>query len=415
MTPTATWTAIRQLDKKILFTILVAALGYFVDIFDLLLFAVVRVPSLKSLGVPDSELASSGVFLINMQMGGILIGGFLWGVLGDKFGRLSVLLWSIMLYSVANLANAFVTDVNMYAAMRLLAGIGLAGELGAGVTLVSELLPIRLRGIGTTFVGVVGVSGAVFAGFLGDMFPWQTAYIIGGGMGFVLLCLRIGLKESGMYAALAENHSSVRRGDLLALFCKKHLLRRYAAAFLIPLPMLAVIWILVAFTPEFSKAFGAEIPFKASYAIVFHYIGLTFGDGFYGLFSQYLQNRRKAIALSLVLMVAASTAHILIQPTSPILYYGSCGLMGLLGGYWIVAIQFGAEQFGTNLRATATTSIPTIARALIIPATMAFQAMTPAAGLVGSFAIVMAFASLLAALSLFSLKETFHRDLDYVE
>ena len=403
------------LDKGILFTILVATLGYFVDAFDLLLFGVIRVSSLKSLGVVDSDILSTGLLLINMQMAGLFFGGFLWGVLGDKYGRLSVLLGSIILYSIATFANAFIESVTAYEALRFLAGVGLAGELGIGVTLVSEILPRQYRGLGTALIGTVGMLGAVTAGFIGDSFDWRTAYMVGGSMGFALLFLRVGLKESRLYLTIARKNTGVRRGHLFSLFSYPSLLRRYVAVILVPLPLLTMIWILVAFTPEFTKSFGASVPLLAGKAIVFCYIGMTIGDALSGLLSQFLKSRRKAIACFLLLLAAACTAHLAFRPATAELYYASCLLMGLAGGYWIVAIQLAAEQFGTNIRATAATSVPTVARALIIPVTIGFKALSPIVGVASSWAMIMVVALVLSILGLLSLKESFHSDLDYVE
>jgi putative MFS transporter len=404
-----------NLDKATLLTIFIAALGYFVDAFDMLLFGVVRVPSLKNIGVANGDILSTGLFLINLQMAGLLVGGFLWGVLGDKFGRLSVLLGSILLYSAASFANAFVDSVTLYGILRFVAGVGLAGELGIGVTLISEILPQQHRGLGTAFLGTVGMLGAVTAGLVGDSFSWRIAYGIGGVMGFILLLMRIRLKESQLYLMVAKGNAGVKRGHLLSLFFKPSLLRRYIAVILIPLPLLTMIWILVAFTPEFAKSFGANIPLQAGKAIVFCYIGMTIGDALSGLLSQFLKSRRKAIAWFLLLLAAARMDHLVLHPATAESYYASCLFMGIAGGYWIVAIQLGAEQFGTNIRATAATSVPTVARALIIPATMGFKALTPITGVVFGWAIIMAVAFSLSILSLLSLKDSFHSDMNYVE
>jgi len=235
-------------DKRaVSLAILVAALGYFVDIYDLLLFSIVRVTSLKSIGVPESELLDSGVLLLNMQMGGMLIGGILWGVLGDKKGRLSVLFGSILLYSIANIANGFVHSLEMYAALRLIAGIGLAGELGAGVTLVAEIMPKETRGYGTTLIATIGVLGAVLAAIIGDTFDWRTAYFIGGGMGLALLALRIGVYESGMFEHIKKQ--SVKRGSFFRLFSNKATLAKYASVVLMGLPTWFVVGILSTVRP----------------------------------------------------------------------------------------------------------------------------------------------------------------------
>ena len=279
--------------------VIVAALGYFVDIYDLLLFSIVRVPSLKYLGVPEGELLEKGVFLINMQMAGMLIGGILWGVLGDKKGRLSVLFGSIVLYSLANIANGFVTGVEQYAVLRFIAGIGLAGELGAGITLVSEILPKEIRGYGTALVASVGVLGAVLAYFVADLFDWQIAYFIGGGLGLLLLLLRVSVFESGIFKDLKEK--PVTRGNFFSLFTSSRQFYKYLNCILIGLPIWFVIGILVTFSPEFGKALGVAAPIKAGKAIMFAYIGLSLGDFSSGFLSQSLGSRRRVVLLFILL------------------------------------------------------------------------------------------------------------------
>ena len=256
-------------------SILIAALGYFVDIYDLILFSIVRIKSLHSLGIPDDQLLTQGFFLINMQMGGMLVGGILWGILGDKKGRLSVLLGSIFMYSVANIANGLVHSVGAYAFWRLIAGIGLAGELGAGITLVSEVMSKETRGFGTMIVAVVGILGAVLAALVGDLFNWRLAYIVGGLLGQGLLLLRLKAAESGMFEGIKEKH--IKRGALGIIFKSARNTIRYLSCILIGVPLWFVVGILVTFSPEFGKALGmAEIP-KASTAVMCAYIGLSLG------------------------------------------------------------------------------------------------------------------------------------------
>jgi putative MFS transporter len=400
-------------DRNVALAILVAALGYFVDIYDLLIFGVVRVASLRDIGVADSDMLSTGLHLINLQMGGILIGGFVWGVLGDRLGRCSVLFASILLYSVANLVNAFAHSLPLYEAMRFVSGVGLAGELGLSVTLVSELMPKEYRGWGATIIGSVGVMGAILAGLIGDCVSWRVAFAIGGAMGLALLLLRVGLRESGLF--LSQCAGQVKRGNLFSLFTRWSLLKRYVPAILVPLPILAMIWLPVALTPEFARAFGASSALSAGTAIVFTYIGLTIGDALSGIISQKLRSRRKSIALFMTLLALSCAAHLFFRPTTPVAYYASCALMGFAGGYWIMAIQLAVEQFGTNIRATASTSIPTVSRALIIPSTLLFKMFSPNAGVINSAFLILSGIFILAALSLAVLPDSFAKDLDYTE
>lgn len=246
-------------DRKVLLTILIAALGYFVDIYDLVLFSVVRVSSLKALGLEGDALMSTGALLLNMQLIGFLIGGVLWGVMGDRVGRKQVLFGSILIYSLANIANAFVTSVDQYALCRLIAGIGLAGEIGAGITLVAELMPRHLRGYGTTFVASVGVSGGVLAGFTGHMFDWQNAYIAGGCMGLGLLLLRVGVAESLLFKA-AQAQAHVKRGNIMLLLRSRERFLRYMACIAIGVPIWYVVGVIITFTPEIGRAMGVGEP-----------------------------------------------------------------------------------------------------------------------------------------------------------
>lgn len=395
------------------FAILVAALGYFVDIFDLLMFGIVRVKSLVALGVPEAELLDTGVRLLNMQMAGLLVGGIVWGVLGDRRGRLSVLFGSIILYSVANIANGLTTSVEAYAWLRFLAGVGLAGELGAGITLVSELLPIESRGWGTTIVASVGVGGAVVAALVGDYFPWRTAYFTGGILGLLLLVLRIGVAESGMFKAVLE--SSVARGNFLALFTSWSRLQRYGAVILIGVPIWYVIGILVTLSPELGVALGLDQAPSAGSAIMWSYLGLVIGDFVSGWLSQVFRSRRQAAGLFIGITMAAVAVYFTMAGASLPAFYGTCVLLGFGVGYWAVFVTIASEQFGTNLRATATTTVPNFVRGSVVPVTMAFQAGRERFGLLGSAGVVGAVVFVIALLALRSLEETYGKDLDYVE
>lgn len=402
-------------DKMVALTILVAAFGYFVDVFDLLLFNILRIPSLKDLGVPETQLLNQGVLLLNAQMAGLLLGGFLWGMAGDKFGRLSVLFGSIVLYSVGNVANAFVQNVEQYAILRFITGIGLAGELGVGVTLASELLPRGLRGLGTTFIATIGVLGATAAGILVNFVTWREAYVVGGLMGFLLLALRMGVRESGMYKKIEQQGDNVKRGNILMFFRKWDLFRRYAAVLLVGAPTWCVVGVFITFAPEFAADFKMpEMPTAAN-AVLYCYIGLAIGDMLTGLISQYLKSRRKSIFISLAFLSLVMAAFALIEPQTLFQYYAFCLLLGVGAGYWCMFVQIGAEQFGTNLRATASTSAPNVARGLAIPITLAFRAFIPFAGVMGGGLLVFAIVMALAFLGVYMVRETFHDDLDYVE
>jgi len=403
-----------SLERAIMLTIFVAALGYFVDVFDLLLFSIVRVQSLKSLHVPDANILSDGIFLINVQMAGLLIGGIVWGIWGDKLGRVSVLFGSILLYSIANIFNAFVNNVELYALMRFLAGLGLAGELGAGVTLASELLPREWRGLGTMFIASIGVAGAVFAAVIAEVLDWRMAYIIGGVMGLALLVLRLQVRESSMFEMMSKGNKRLKRGDIRMLLRPKSF-KKYIAVILIGAPLWAVVGLFITFTPEFAEAFGmAQIP-TAGAAVLIFYLALVIGDMFSGILSQILRSRRKTVMIFLGLTGAFTALYVLAPHPNLQTYYGLCFLLGVSCGYWAMFVQLGAEQFGTNIRATAATTVPNMVRGSTIFSTASFHALIPFLGVVMSGVTVVGVLLIVGFIAALSLKETFDADLDYLE
>jgi putative MFS transporter len=393
--------------------VIVAALGYFVDIYDLLLFSIVRVPSLQDLGLGDDEVKRVGVMLLDWQMAGLLVGGVLWGVLGDVRGRLSVLFGSIITYSLANIANGFVTGVDAYAALRFIAGIGLAGELGAGVTLVSETMHREYRGLGTTLVASFGVLGATVAFLVGDLFDWRTAYFVGGGLGIVLLLLRFSTYESGMFEQL--RHSGSRRARFWLIFQSRDRVLRYLACIGIGLPIWYAIGLLVVFSKELSVALGITPAANPGQAIFWAYLGLALGDVSSGLLSQRMRSRKKAVALFLTILGGASIGYHLSAGASLEVFYALCAIIGFAAGYWALFVTIASEQFGTDIRSTVTTTVPNFVRGAVIPFTLLYLALHEALGDIEATAVVGVLAFGLAALSLRAMRETFGRDLDYAE
>lgn len=392
--------------------VLVAALGYLVDMYDLFLFSVVRVPSLKALGLEGEELLNDGVLLLNMQMAGMLVGGIIWGILGDKRGRLSVLFGSIITYSLANIANGFVTSVDQYAVLRFIAGVGLAGELGAGITLVTEVLPKQIRGYGTTLVATLGVLGAILAYFIADIFEWRISYFVGGGMGLLLLLLRVKVFESGMFENI--KHQKVDRGNVMMILSDGKRLAKYLQAIIIGLPIWFVVGVLITFSPEFGQAKGLT-GVDAGKAVMLAFSGQVFGDIFSGLLSQSFQSRKKIVALFIVLSFAMVSFYLLVPMESNFLFYTACALMGFCNGYWTLFITIAAELFGTNLRATVATTIPNFVRGATIPLTSLFVYLRPDLGAIQSAITIGAFTVFIALACLYFLEETFHKDLDYNE
>jgi MFS transporter, putative metabolite:H+ symporter len=399
--------------RNVIAAVLLAALGYFVDIYDLILFSIVRVASLKGIGAGDDQLLTQGLLLINMQMGGMLVGGILWGILGDKKGRLSVLFGSITVYSIANIANGFVHALPMYAALRFIAGLGLAGELGAGITLVSELMPAETRGYGTMIVASVGIVGGVVAGLVGNYFGWRAAYFVGGGLGLALLTLRVGVFESGLFDKV--KNSTTKRGDFLMLFSSRERLWKYLCCILLGVPVWYVIGILATFAPEFGRALQMPAIPAGSSSVMWLYAGCSLGGLASGGISQYLRSRRKAAFLFVAATALLTVAYLNLTGLALAPFYALCFSLGFGSGYWAVFVTIASEQFGTDIRATVTTTVPNFVRGSLVAVSWAFAALKPGRGLLGAAGIVGAACFGLAFLSMTGLRETFGKDLDYLE
>jgi len=407
-------------DKKIsIFSlpVIVAALGYFVDIYDLLLFTIVKKTSILGVGSTEATLFDDSTRVLNWQMTGLLLGGIIWGVLADKKGRLSVLFGSIILYSAANFATGFVTTVNQYAWARFIGGLGLAGELGAGITLVSELLPKNKRGIGTSLVAGIGLFGAVAAYFTYQYTQdWRLCYKIGGVLGICLLLLRVKVAESGMFAAAKA--SEVVKGNFFMLINNGKRFKKYFFAILIGLPTWYVIGILLNQSDRFGNAMFASTTIDSGRAIMFGYVGIAIGDILIGLVSQYFKSRKKALLLFYGLTMLGLLFYYSNYNNSDTTMYLVAGWLGFSTGFWAIFVTMGAEQFGTNLRATAATTIPNMVRGALPLMNMMFldlfqkswQWSIVYSGIVTGV-IVMCIAFIAYAFT----EETFHKDLDYME
>jgi MFS family permease len=394
-------------------TVIIGALGYFVDIYDLVLFSMVRTASLRSLGIPENQLLDQGVLLINWQMGGMLLGGIFWGMLGDKKGRVSVLFGSIFLYSLANIANAFVTNIPQYAVLRFLSGIGLAGELGAAITLVSEVMPKESRGYGTAFVAAVGLSGAIASGIVCEFFSWKISYISGGVLGLILLFMRASLLESGIYKSIKETEA--KRGDLKLLFANRKRVFKYLNCILIGVPLWFVVGVLMTFGPEIAKAAGATGAVLASRAILCNYAGIAIGDLLAGFSSQWLRSRKKVVGICLSFLFVLTAICLYSTNYSPTYYYIISALLGLAGGYWAVFATISAEQFGTNLRATVAISTPNFVRGSVILCTLAFHSLKSTLGISHGGLLIAFVVFILAFIALSQLEETYGKDLQFIE
>ena len=399
--------------------VVVAALGYFVDIYDLLLFTIVREPSLRALGVIDSGMLAASTKIINWQMVGLLLGGIAWGIMGDKKGRLSVLFGSIVLYSLANFLTAYVTTTNEYAWARFAAGLGLAGELGAGITLVSELLPKNKRGIGTSLVAGIGLFGAVFAYFTFEFTgkDWRLCYQIGGVLGILLLLLRVSVAESGMFKDL-KSHAGVQRGNFLMFFQNGERFRKYMLAILIGLPTWYVIGILVNYSNRFAKSFYEGSAVDSGRSIMYAYTGIALGDIAIGFVSQYFKSRRKALYIFYGLTILSVILFFSPLNNGDGTMYVICASLGFSTGFWAIFVTMGAEQFGTNLRATAATTIPNMVRGslpLLNILFMDFFQEKLAWNITRSGVVTGIVAISLGLMAVYFTTETFHKDLNYVE
>ena len=395
------------------FTVLVAALGYFVDIYDLLLFNIVRVDSLKDLGLSEALVKSEGEFIISIQMLGLLAGGIIWGIMGDKKGRLSVLFGSIILYSIANIVNGFVQTPNQYALVRFVAGLGLAGELGAGITLVSELVAKEKRSLSTSLVAGIGLTGAVVAYFISQYFHWRTCYFIGGGLGFCLLLLRISVFESGMYNKVKE--TTAVRGNFLMFFNNRSRFKKYILAILIGLPTWYVIGILIAFSNNFAEQFGITEKVLPKKATMYAYVAIAFADVLIGFVSHWLKSRKKALFIFYFFTVISISFYFMQDGGSAARMYLICAAMGFGTGFWAIFVTMAAEQFGTNLRATAATTVPNMVRGSLPLMLLLFnglQQYTSYANAAMYTGVLVMVVSITAA---FFTKETFGKDLNYIE
>jgi len=401
-------------DKALINSLLVSTLGYFVDVYDLLLFSVVRSKSLRELDIPEEALLESGLSLLNWMLIGMMAGGVVWGILGDKKGRRSVLFGSILIYSLANFLNAYVTDVGTYKILRLVAGFGLAGELGAGITLVCELMKPDRRAYGTLLITAIGLLGAVFAAYIGQYYDWRFAYKLGGMMGFALLLLRIGSRESTIFEKSQD--LNISHGNFLQLITRKDLLLRYLKLILLGLPIFFVIGILVTATPEFARAFGMnEIP-ETGFAIMISYTFISLGDILCTFLSQLLKSRKKALAIFLWISLAGILVFLLFPGQTPLAYYWHCAIMGIGIGYLSLLVTFVSERFGTNLRATATISAPNFIRGLL-PVFVApiFLYIKSQSDLITAGVVMGILCTIIPMILLLWIKEDYGKSMDWVE
>ena len=393
--------------------VMVAALGYFVDIYDLLLFAFIRISSLTSFGYTQDQSVNIGLSVISYQMVGLLLGGILWGVIGDKKGRMSVLFGSIIMYSLANIANGLVHDVFQYKVCRFIAGIGLAGELGAGVTLVCELIAKEKRGYATSFIAGVGLTGAILAYFISRAFDWRICYFIGGGLGILLLALRLGVYESGMFSM--ERKEKIPHGNFFMFFTNYKRFKRYMLGIMIGLPVWYIMGILVQISDKFGKQIGIKEKIMPGKVMVYMYIAISIADFLSGLLSQALKSRKKALYIYYAIMILGVILYFTQYNGSVRGMYAICIIMGIGTGFWALFVTIAAEQFGTNLRATATTTTPNMVRGSLVLVALLFEYLENHFSFIASGAITGVIVLLIGCAALLTAEETFGKDLNFLE
>jgi putative MFS transporter len=417
------------------FTVFVAALGYFVDIFDLTLFGVLRVSSLKDLNLAPDQITNVGLNILSIQMLGMLIGGILWGIIGDKIGRKFAMFGSILTFSLANIANAFILDVNQYTILRFIAGIGLAGQLGSAITLVSELAEKEKRGYYNTIIAALGLLGAIFASLLSFILHWRTMYFIGGVLGLVLLLLRYNTLESEIFKEknkiykkesllnkiknLNEFFGYIKNMFMISMSYKyiKNMFMifiRYIIILVLGIPIWFVFSILLTFSPEVSQAINKGFIANPAISLMLGYIGVSLGDILAGIMSQKLKSRKKPIFVFLILLSINILLYIHMSHNLMIFYFFNLTL-GILSGYWVLFLTIGAEEFGTNIRSTVVNTLPNFVRGSVFLIVIIFKSLKDVLGFINSILIIGFFFIILAMISLIFIRETFARDLNFFE
>ena len=393
--------------------VIIAALGYFVDVFDLVLFNIVRTQSLQDLGLSGDRILAVGVQLLNAQMFGMLLGGILWGIIGDKIGRIQTLFGSILLYSVSNIANGFISSVEAYEVLRFITGIGLAGEIGGAITLVSEVLSKERRGIGTALVATAGAFGAVVASYSATLVSWRSMYIIGGVMGLILLALRMSAAESFVFESIKRDNQ-VSKGSLLLLLGNRERVTRLLALIAIGVPFMFA-WAFVAtFSPELAEAsIGKRI--SSALPISYFAIGITIGDIVCGLFSQLLKSRKKALGIFLISQFLCVLGALHANGGSETLFTLWFFPMGVFSGLWAVLITTASEQYGTNLRSTVSSIVPNFVRGCTVLLSISFLSCKEAFGTISAVQIVSFGSFLLAIIGLKAIRESFGVPLTFIE
>lgn len=393
-------------------TVVIASLGYFVDVYDMFVFNVVRTSSLSDLKLSGAELTHAGLDISNCQWIGLLLGAYFWGVLGDRIGRKKALLSSVIIYSVGSLLSSGVTDVPTYMFARFITGLGLAGEMGSGIALITERLHFTKRAYGILIFLVFSFCGVLAAAFAGTLLPWRTNYLIGAAGGAVLLLCRFGLPESSMYQSM--KNKNLVRGGLRIIFRRKDLRRKYFSGIALLLPGVFVPQIIWTLSPELSKARGLTEPIAAPMVLGLGFSTVILVDIVATSISEKYKSRKLASIVFLLLGLPAFAAYLLWDVRSTTEFYFINCLLAVTFGLWLVNSTWLAENFGTNVRATVATTIPNFTRALTVPMNLAFASLR-FMGLLPDIACMGVVVFALAFIGWLGLPETWGRDVDFNE
>lgn len=409
-------------EQSIALLILVASLGYFVDAYDLIIASVVRSSAIVELGlaqVGTPEHTKYAQLFEYVQSAGILLGGIIFGVYSDKKGRKKALYYSIAIYSIANILNGLLSASvpfvgTVYCILRFICGFALAAELSIGIVMISETMKAKHRGYGTMIVVSFGILGAVLAAVLFEFIGihWQTLYLIGGIAGVLLLIFRFSVKETNPFLDL-ENQES-ERGSWVMIFKNRRLLKILFNAILLGFPIYFFISIPIKFATDYGKELGLTI--KGTIPIIVFYIAMSVSDIIANYLCQLFENRKKVLYFYLGLCTISVFLLHFYPPTTPEQYfYLFSPLMGFASGYWALLITFTNEQIGTNIRSTYTTAVPNVVRSLFIPIQLLLTVLQPTFGTSTSVFYIGVLAVILALLGLYSLKETWGKNLKFID
>jgi MFS transporter, putative metabolite:H+ symporter len=381
--------------------------GYFIDIFDLVLFSTLRISSFEELKITDPTYWT--VVFFNLQMTGILVGGIFWGKMADIKGRSWSFMGTILVFSIANIINGLTSSLTVYGICRFIAGFGLAGEMGSGIALICEKVPDEKRSLYLGFVSSLGCIGAVLSGWLGDIVYWRYLFIGSGFAGILLTLLRKNLLEPDLFRKTAT--LNIPRGQWKTLFQSPPDLIRFILLIFLGIPMWYIIGILWSFSTEMTSTIGLNI-FTSGQAILWGYVGVWMGDMLMPFVSQFLKSRIFTIQICLIMMLLGVIYLFQFQPHSLLSFQLTHIFLGFTIGYWAVYATLCGESFGTNIRALTSTSLPSLIRFSSIPMMIIYQYGRDENEL--NIALGMGLTVLcISMITTYFIKDTFQKDIDF--